>query len=98
MAEGVVERWLISGRVQGVGYRAWMVEQARRLGIDGRVRNLADGRVEAVVLGDAATLARLLRTCGHGPRHAGVGGIAVVPAPPDLVVPGGGFHQAEDGP
>ena len=94
----MVERWLISGRVQGVGYRAWMVEQARRQGIDGQVRNLADGRVEAVVLGDPAALARLHRTCGQGPRHAVVAGIAVLPAPPDQVVPGSGFHQTDDEP
>ncbi len=97
MAESKVECWLISGRVQGVGYRAWMVEQARLLGVDGRVRNLADGRVEAVLLGDAELLARLRQACERGPRHAGVEAVVVRPVAQSPVAPGGGFHQADDG-
>lgn len=96
MADPAARRWLIGGRVQGVGYRAWMVGQARALGIDGWVRNLPDGRVEAAVLGGSALLERLHHACLQGPRHARVGGIEVLPGTPDLIRPGSGFHEASD--
>ncbi len=63
-------RLLISGRVQGVGYRAWLVTEARGLDVAGWVRNLADGRVEALLQGEAATLERLAAACAEGPRGA----------------------------
>ena len=77
MAERTCQLWLISGRVQGVGYRAWMAGEARTLGVDCRVRNLADGRVEAFVTGDDASLMRLHRACCEGPYYARVDGIEV---------------------
>ncbi len=61
--------------MQGVGYRAWMVRQAGTLNVDGWVRNRADGRVEAMLLGDAALLERLHRACLLGPPGARVTGI-----------------------
>ncbi|MFC3126774.1 acylphosphatase [Pseudoroseomonas globiformis] len=62
----------IRGRVQGVGYRDWMVEEATRLGVQGWVRNRADGSVEALVAGDAAAVGALLIACRAGPRLAWV--------------------------
>ena len=65
-----VKRLVIIGRVQGVGYRAWMVHKAQRLGLSGWVRNRLDGSVEALVAGDIAAVEELLRLCRRGPRMA----------------------------
>jgi len=62
----------ISGRVQGVGYRDWLVEQAVRLGVHGWVRNRRDGSVEALLHVDAAAVAALAALCRQGPPHADV--------------------------
>jgi acylphosphatase len=64
------KRLTIAGRVHGVGYRQWMVESARALGVSGWVRNRFDGTVEALVAGDAAAVEELLRACRRGPRLA----------------------------
>jgi acylphosphatase len=66
------KRLLIGGRVQGVGYRDWMVRRAQQLGVDGWVRNRADGSVEALVFGDVDAVEELLRDCRRGPRLAEV--------------------------
>lgn len=60
----------ITGRVQGVGYRAWTADTARRLGLKGWVRNRRDGSVEAVFKGDEDRVARMLEACRQGPRGA----------------------------
>jgi acylphosphatase len=65
-------RIVISGRVQGVGYRDWMCARAEALGLSGWVRNRADGTVEALVHGDAGSIAILLRECREGPLLAAV--------------------------
>ena len=73
------ERWLVEGRVQGVGYRMWLQDAARARGLRGWVRNLLDGRVEAVLAGPPERLAELrqaaLRGAGVGPGRprGGVG-------------------------
>lgn len=63
---------LIAGRVQGVGYRDWMVREAGRLGLSGWVRNRPDGMVEAVVAGPEPAVEALLTLVRRGPRLARV--------------------------
>ena len=69
------KRLVIAGRVHGVGYRDWMVEKARALGVSGWVRNRPDGKVEALLAGDIAAVEELSRLCRRGPRLAEVSSI-----------------------
>lgn len=62
----------ISGRVQGVGYRAWAADEATRLGLKGFVRNRRDGSVEAVFKGQEDAVVQMLDDCWRGPRGARV--------------------------
>jgi acylphosphatase len=68
----------ISGRVQGVNFRAWTERQARQLGLAGWVRNLAGGDVEAVFTGPADAVDAVLAACREGPRHARVDKIEIL--------------------
>jgi len=61
---------LITGRVQGVGFRDWLVTEAQRLGLAGWVRNVGRSSVEALVAGDPAAVAACLQACRRGPRLA----------------------------
>lgn len=70
-------RVMISGRVQGVWFRAWTQQEAERLGLSGWVRNLADGRVEATFAGPSAQVEEMLRLCGQGPPLARVESVEV---------------------
>lgn len=80
----------IEGRVQGVWYRGWTVQQASRRGLDGWVRNRHDGSVEAVFSGDADQVEDMLRACHDGPPASRVTRITATPCPaPDEI----GFHQ-----
>jgi acylphosphatase len=89
MAEHAV-RLIIEGRVQGVGFRQWTVWEAERRGLDGWVRNLPDGTVEALIAGPAAAVAAMIEACRNGPRLASVTEIREHAAePPDA----GGFRQ-----
>jgi len=67
----------VSGRVQGVGYRYSTVNEAQRLGVNGWVRNLPDGRVEAVFEGSRTVVEEIIRWCHKGPRSAVVKDVAV---------------------
>jgi acylphosphatase len=69
------KRIVVSGIVQGVGYRYWTTRQAAQLGIQGWVRNLYDGRVEIHAEGTADALAELVDRCHDGPRFAEVSGV-----------------------
>ena len=68
----VARRFVISGRVQGVGFRYYTQECALREGVTGWVRNLPDGRVEAHVEGESESVTRLERALRSGPRGARV--------------------------
>lgn len=65
-------RFLVSGRVQGVFFRASTRDEARRLGLNGYARNLADGRVEVLAQGGAEALEALAQWLQHGPPLARV--------------------------
>jgi len=81
----------ITGRVQGVWYRGWAVDQARRLGLSGWVRNRLDGSVEAVFSGPEPAVRAMIEQCRQGPPAAVVHEITeqIEPGP---VAPG--FRQA----
>ena len=68
----MARRYLISGRVQGVGFRYFIQASAAREGVQGWVRNLADGRVEALAEGEAEAIERFERDVRHGPPGARV--------------------------
>ncbi|HEY1552755.1 MAG TPA: acylphosphatase [Kofleriaceae bacterium] len=69
-------RAIVTGRVQGVSFRATTCGEARRLGVVGWVRNLPDGSVELEAEGDAASVADLLAWCEHGPVGARVANVS----------------------
>jgi acylphosphatase len=72
MSETVRVRALISGKVQGVWFRAWTQQEAEKRGLSGWVRNLTDGRVEAVFAGPQAQVEDMLSACRDGPPLAQV--------------------------
>jgi acylphosphatase len=76
MSEVTTIRLRVTGRVQGVWYRGWTVDQARRLGLSGWVRNRLDGSVEAVLSGPEAAVRTMIERCREGPPGAQVSGIA----------------------
>lgn len=80
----VARRFLIEGRVQGVGYRMFAVDRASFEGVHGYVRNLPTGGVEAVVEGDEESVERLERALRRGPAGARVESFVV-----EAIVPTG---------
>jgi acylphosphatase len=68
----VAVRLRIEGRVQGVAYRAWTVDEASRRALRGWVRNRRDGSVEALLIGDADAVEEMVAACRRGPRLAAV--------------------------
>jgi len=71
----IAKKYVISGRVQAVGYRFFAERVANQLGICGYVRNLWDDTVEVYAIGDEASLEELKRHLAEGPRSARVTGI-----------------------
>jgi acylphosphatase len=86
-------RVVISGRVQGVGYRAWVEHHATKLGLQGWVRNRRDGSVEAVFEGEASIVANMVASCSRGPASSRVDHVAEEAASPDTLA----LRRAGDG-
>ncbi|HEY2872110.1 MAG TPA: acylphosphatase, partial [Reyranella sp.] len=78
-------RLVISGRVQGVGYRDWAIETGRRLGLAGWVRNRRDGAVEALIVGEEGAVGQMIEACRRGPSLAHVEEIDVDPVDLDIL-------------
>jgi|SRR5579863_10161098 acylphosphatase len=72
MTDDVLRLLRIHGRVQGVGYRAFVSDQATQLGLAGWARNRSDGSVEALIAGQAAAVERLIALLRKGPPGARV--------------------------
>ena len=81
-------RLIISGRVQGVGYRDWAIETGLRLGLTGWVRNRRDGAVEALIVGEEAAVGQMIEACRRGPALARVEEIDVDPVDLDILPEG----------
>lgn len=85
----------VFGRVQGVGFRAFVWREAAALGVDGWVRNRTDGTVEAVVVGDDDDVKRLLARIGEGPRWGRVDRLETAEEA-DVPAAGRGFQIRSD--
>ncbi|HEX9159569.1 MAG TPA: acylphosphatase [Rhizomicrobium sp.] len=72
----------IEGTVQGVGYRFFAMDEARKLGLDGWIRNRSDGSVEALVSGPTRQVERFVATCMRGPSGARVSNVDMHSAEP----------------
>jgi len=75
----------IVGRVQGVGYRAWVEHRARARGLEGWVRNRRDGRVEALLAGPAEVVSEMIASCRRGPSSARVEAVQEEGASPEAL-------------
>lgn len=83
-------RVTVRGHVQGVFYRSWTVSTARELGVNGWVRNVEDGTVDALLCGPAASVDRLIEAMHSGPEAARVEAVDTVPTDEDCA---GGFEK-----
>jgi acylphosphatase len=92
MSEFIARRCYVSGRVQGVFYRASTRQKAAELGCNGYARNLADGRVEVLIVGQPASVQSLIDWLWHGPPGAHVTNVAIheaeVDSPPQRFTTG----------
>jgi len=79
----VALRLSITGRVQGVGFRAFVTAEARARGLRGWVRNRRDGSVEALLIGEPDAIAAMTERCRRGPLTARVDRVETMPADDD---------------
>jgi acylphosphatase len=90
-------RILVTGIVQGVGFRYSTCNEAVRLGVHGWVRNRRDGSVEILIVGEDRACDELVAWARHGPRGAKVESVELRPARADEVAAlGAGFEQRDD--
>ena len=81
-------RLIVTGRVQGVGYRDWAIAAGRRLGLAGWVRNRGDGSVEALIMGEEQAVGEMSAACWRGPPLARVDAVDVEPVDLDILPEG----------
>jgi acylphosphatase len=82
---GAMRQVMITGRVQGVGYRAWIEHSAKARGLDGWVRNRRDGSVEALFAGPPDAVSEMVARCKRGPSSARVEAVQDEAASPDAL-------------
>jgi acylphosphatase len=82
---GALRHITITGRVQGVGYRAWVADQATARDLEGWVRNVRDGSVEALLAGPADVVADMIAACRRGPSMARVDAVREEDGHPDAL-------------
>jgi acylphosphatase len=82
---GVIRQVRITGRVQGVGYRAWVDHRARAQDLEGWVRNRSDGSVEALFAGAEAVVTDMVALCRRGPSSARVDDVRDEPGNSDAL-------------
>ncbi|MFO1455745.1 MAG: acylphosphatase [Steroidobacteraceae bacterium] len=87
----IARRCIVSGRVQGVFYRKSTQSRARELGVAGHARNLDDGRVEVLAVGEAVAVEALLAWLWEGPSAARVVGVEVQELEVATLQPPAGF-------
>jgi acylphosphatase len=82
---GAIRQVTITGRVQGVGYRAWVEHRAIDHNLEGWVRNRRDGSVEALFAGPAEDVAEMIVRCRRGPSSARIDNVREEPATADAL-------------
>jgi acylphosphatase len=87
LADEAARHVFVSGRVQGVGYRAWLADAARAAGLRGFVRNRRDGRVEAVLIGPPAVVEAVIAAARRGPPAAAVSHVEIGEATIEVSAP-----------
>jgi acylphosphatase len=82
---GAIRQVTIRGRVQGVGYRAWVEHRAAAHDLEGWVRNRRDGSVEALFAGPAEVVTDMVAQCRRGPSSSRVEAVTEAPANPEAL-------------
>ena len=82
---GTIRHVTVTGRVQGVGYRAWVAHEASARQLEGWVRNVRDGSVEALLAGPADVVTAMIAACRRGPSLARVDAVREADSHPDAL-------------